>query len=385
MRPNDPICPGILPPVLRDAAFECAGESGAPIELAVVCALGAVSASLGKGLVVQSGERRTTRGNLYIIAGSPSGVGKSEVYREMLDPLLGFERELSAWWRDKARPKALAGKIVFGQLSASSKAALRKGQLAPVEAGERLLALERAAEQCDVLRLAPRLTVDDATPSSLVSVLGHSGGTLLWASPDARQLLKRMSRVDSAEESLLLKAFSGDPIFVHRMTRDPTEIPSPALSCLMLSQPKAVEAFRRKAIASESGLSGRFLFAKPGGLQEIGRPPAPKDPDTVRERYAKLIGELIETYKFSDAARTVVPSGVAKEMLQDFGERCGALASSANTEGEREIFVRRGEQAWRLALALHAARHGLRSSTTVMDGASANSAISLLERLFPVE
>lgn len=72
-------------------------------------ALAAIATSAGSGIEIISGTRRTTRANLFILLGVSSGVGKSEVFRDMLEPVLSFEAALHRWWEEMPAVKARAG------------------------------------------------------------------------------------------------------------------------------------------------------------------------------------------------------------------------------------------------------------------------------------
>lgn len=62
-----------------------------PDNLSGACVLGILSASLGKGIQVQSGPDRLTRGNLYIVLSALSGTGKSEAFRHAAAPFQSIE------------------------------------------------------------------------------------------------------------------------------------------------------------------------------------------------------------------------------------------------------------------------------------------------------
>lgn len=57
-----------LPESIRDMARAIAETERTPAALAGVCTLGFLSASIGRGLQIQSGPARFTRGSLYLLA-----------------------------------------------------------------------------------------------------------------------------------------------------------------------------------------------------------------------------------------------------------------------------------------------------------------------------
>lgn len=84
-----------------------------PAALTGVCVLGFLSASIGKGLHVQSGPARFTRGNLDLLASAESGSGKSETFRHAAKPSFEFEAELLATWKANVLPGLAAEKDIL--------------------------------------------------------------------------------------------------------------------------------------------------------------------------------------------------------------------------------------------------------------------------------
>ena len=87
-----------LPPAVEAMARAIAEAERAPESLAGCCVLGILSAAIGAGLHVDSGRQRVTRGNLYIVASAESCSGKSEIFRQAVQPFSEFERALIEAW-----------------------------------------------------------------------------------------------------------------------------------------------------------------------------------------------------------------------------------------------------------------------------------------------
>jgi hypothetical protein len=79
--PANPFPTHCLPPPIAAMASAISQSVLVPERLSGCCVLGILSASLGKGIQVQSGSDRCTRGNLYLMASADSGTGKSETFR----------------------------------------------------------------------------------------------------------------------------------------------------------------------------------------------------------------------------------------------------------------------------------------------------------------
>jgi hypothetical protein len=347
----------------------------------VVSSLIAVSASLGKGLVVQSGINRQTRGNLYVVIGATSGTGKSEVFRDMLGPLVSFEANLHLWWQTEASPRARAGnELLKAKISGiRSHARKRTPSLAHFRA---MQAAEQSRDLCQSYMEPPCLLADDATPEALAEVMSRSHESIAAVSADARYMLKRLSRADSKEENFLLKAFSGDLALTSRVTRRSIRLGSPCLTVFLLTQCDAYRSFMDQAVRNRSGLLPRFLHAEFECSDPLPVSIQLDDARSVRRDYETHIGELIESFRFEDNAAVVTPSSEASAFLRDI-EQTARSAAISDDSIRGEIHRRRAEQTWRVALCLHAAAHGRRSAVEQLSIDHARSAAAIVETMAP--
>ena len=100
----------LLPAPFAAMAKAIVETARVPPSLAGCCVLGAISASTGSGLRVNSGPERHTHTNLYILASAVSGSGKSEAFRLALAPFFEAEMEEINQWRESTFPAATAEK-----------------------------------------------------------------------------------------------------------------------------------------------------------------------------------------------------------------------------------------------------------------------------------
>ena len=120
-------CMGSLPPILLDRIRLCSFERQVPPEIPLMVALAAIATSAGgAGIEIISGTRRTTRANLFVLLGVSSGVGKSEVFRDMLEPVLSFEAALHRWWEEIPAVKARAGEELLKARVSDMRTEIRK-------------------------------------------------------------------------------------------------------------------------------------------------------------------------------------------------------------------------------------------------------------------
>jgi hypothetical protein len=141
-------------------------------------------------------------------------------------------------------------------------------------------------------------------------------------SPDAGEiinnLLGRYSKLNRTEETLYLKAYSGDPCKVDRKTRPPVHLKTPCIAVLWLVQPDKLDTLLSEKTLAEGGLVPRFLachsHAEP---QQIGEDPLCIAIAT-REAYHRVIKDLIVAYRLSGQVYTVIPTEEAKKRRLSF-------------------------------------------------------------------
>ena len=368
-----------VPKVLADRALLCARERGVPVEIPLLVGLSAVATAIGKGLVVRSGRERFTRGNLFILIGTASGIGKSEVFRDIFEPVLDFDAELSSWWQKAPVVRARAGEELLKAQISGLRSTIRKFPDANMLIYERLQKAAHMREVCTHYYDAPSLLADDATSEALGDLMGRSNETISTVSADARYHLKRLSVANSKEESFYLKGFSGDLTLSSRITRKAVKLRAPCLSALFLTQRDAYRAFIRKAEMNRSGLLPRFLHCETAAVMTDEIPFDLRRAPRVRDEFAVRLRELIEAFRFEKDPAMVVPTAAAQAYLSDMEKECRSAAMEDESI-HGEILRRRAEQTWRIALCLHLARHGNASALHPFELKDAEAAAQIVTR-----
>lgn len=347
-----------LPPVLLERAHLCAFERKVPLEIPLMTGLAAIAASVGPGVEVVSGKNRTTRANLYILLGVSSGIGKSEVFRDMLGPLLDFENGLHEWWEEEPSVKARAGEELLKARVTNVRSCIRKFPAANSMAlFKDLQSTERKRAICRDYLSPPSLLADDSTSEALAQLMARSNESIATVSADARYFLKRLSTPNTKEESFFLKAFSGDLALTDRVSRNSVRLRRPCLTALLLTQRDAYRGFIQKAQLNRSGLLPRFLHAEIDHRHyqpvQIDR----RSQSRIRTAYAERIRELIEAFRFESSPEIVEASKDTMRYISEIENKCRSAATSDESLNG-EILRRRAEQIWRVSLCLHLVRHG---------------------------
>ena len=373
-----------FPPAMADMARAIAHTERTPEPLAGCCVLGIVSASIGAGLQVKSGPDRFTRGNLFLMASAESGSGKSETFRHAVKPLQEFERAAVEHWRMNTKPKVDTEKAILesriaqlkkeaGRATDSIEREAVRGELEQATAD-----LMQAEQECH----APALCVEDITTERLAVMLANNDEQLASISPDAgsivNNLLGRYSKLDRTDEGIYLKAFSGDYCRVDRQGREPVTLQRPCLVALWLVQPDKVETLLDEQSLTDGGLIPRLLVchtrAQPrpivDGIQGI--------PAATAEAWGNLVRQNIRAFRLASEPVAIEPSPEAWQAMKDHfnhivERRLGDLRDVST------FAARWNEQAWRIAMCIHAGLHIERAGERGLDVDTARKAIALAD------
>ena len=307
-----------LPPLVEAMAKEVCATERVPESLVGCCALGILSASIGAGLAVQSASNRVTRGNIYVLASAESGSGKSETFRHMAKPFQQFEMDRIERWKEQDRPDAIAKRELLEVDIKECKKQYAKER--DNDINEEVKKFELEMEELERRLDMPTLTCEDITSEKLADLLSKNDEQLASLSSDALSivniLLGRYNKLDRTDESLYLKAFSGDPCVVHRMSRDPISLESPCLTALWLTQPDKLQSLLDERSLNEGGLIPRILACHTNcEPREIGKNP-PSISISVEKAYAGLIFCLLETYRLAHERFTIEPTSEALRSAQ---------------------------------------------------------------------
>jgi hypothetical protein len=369
-----------LPPLVEAMAKQVCATERVPESLVGCCALGILSASLGAGLAVQSARNRVTRGNIYLLVSAESGSGKSETFRHMAKPFQLFEMDRIKRWKELERLDAIAKREL---LEVDIKKCKKQyAEQRDDDICEEVKKFELEMEELQKRLDAPTLSCEDVTTEKLADLLSKNDEQLASLSPDAlsivNNLLGRYNKLDRTDEGLYLKAYSGDPCQVHRMSREPISLESPCLTALWLTQPDKVQSLLDERSLNEGGLIPRILACHTDcEPREIGKNP-PSIPTSVEKAYAGLIFDLLETCRLAKERFTIAPTSQALEALNDHHD-----AIVKRRRGElRDVTsyaARWNEQAWRITVCLHAGTYGNQAYEHQVELETAQRAIELAD------
>ena len=258
-------------------------------DMPAFCALGVLSLCLQKKFVVCVNADWQEPINLYLLVVADPSERKSPCLKQMIAPVLDYEE---MWNRDHKEEIETSQEIkdTLRLKRADVKKLMSKGKATETDLQD---AIKQDLEYIPMDNL--QLFTDNVTPEKLSSDIAAHGGAYSIMSAEGGVFQNFAGRYSGSTNcDTLLKAYTADPIRVDRMTRVGETIPDPALTILVMMQPKVLSTLMTNEDFLGCGLNARILYSIPKSL--IGKRkvnPPPVSPE-VREIYEALIFSLLE-------------------------------------------------------------------------------------------
>jgi len=279
-------------------------------EMACVLLLGALGAVFQKKYSVESINKNLEQLSIYAVAISPPAERKSEVIRYIIAPYLRYQdnynhvnqKEIS---ESEAKRKGL-------------KAALNRAEGDTDGSEEKQEILTNAQFEYDNFKIKSPLTLlaDDTTTEALISLMAKNGERMFIASGEGGVFSNMKGRYRSGDDmEIYLKGHSGDYISVHRKSREPEILRSPALSMAICLQPYIVKTLLDEENTGK-GLTGRIVFAYPAARAGTRKAKTETPPD--KEQYNKVILAALEKTVAMDKEKTIRLSDKADKFAEEY-------------------------------------------------------------------
>ncbi len=294
-----------------------------PVDLPAMLVLSVGGASLAKRIVVHVRGDHREPVNLFTAVALPPANRKSQVFREVTEPLVRFERqevERLAPMIDKNRNE----RIILEESLKHARKQAGKAKNGEDREGYKEQAKELLEELSKLgILTSPQYIGDDATPESVALLLHDNAGRFALLSPEGDVFDLMAGRYSSGAPNLgvYLKGHAGDDIRVNRANRDfPARyIHKPALSIGLAVQPEVLRGLTLKKGFRGRGLLGRFLYSIPQSLlghRKIN--PSPVD-SKIAAMYQKQILDALRLKPNIDADNNPCPHivTVGSDALQE--------------------------------------------------------------------
>ncbi len=356
-----------------------------PLALPSICCLGTLSAAIGPFVRIRSTPQGDTCGaNLFLLAGAESSSGKSIPFKRITKPFFQYESELREAFAKEVYPE-LKSEVDF--LEAEKKGILNKATRGKgaMEDRESLVTIEARLNELKHKLESPRLFCGDSTSPALIRLMARQHGTSLSSmSDDARTIMEMIegkhNKGSNADDSFFIHAWTGSKYAFDRVTeRENLVIDAPWLSAMWFVQPDKLTSLSENVETFSSGFFQRLLVCNSGAtpLKFSGR----KDcfSVAVESAWEELVKMLLETYRRREDCEALIvePSPEAEERLRNYQNSCVDLQLSTYSDIPT-IAGKWGENAWRIALNLHMAEHGVNAIETDLNYDTAERAIQIM-------
>ena len=256
--------------------------------------------------------KNTEQLSIYAVAISPPAERKSEVIRFIIAPFLNYQNTYNS-----------KNKVAISQSKAdykSLRAALNRAEskIDGTKEKDDLLMKAQVAYDSFEPKHALTLMADDTTSEALITLMADNGECILIASGEGGVFSNMKGRYKSGgdEIEIYLKGHSGDYISVHRKSREPEELHSPAISMAICVQPYVIHKIVMDDENTGKGLTGRIVFAYPAA--RAGTRKAISDTQPIHKKYDSVIFYTLEKIIAMDETKTLILSDEAKKYAEEY-------------------------------------------------------------------
>jgi hypothetical protein len=242
----------VLPLAIRTPVEDWMRHLKMPALLPVMCALGALSVGVGRGVKAFSNVGRTF-GNIFALLGADSGTGKTLVYDAAFAPLVEIQHGLVEAAKDinaGLMAELALLKVSIGVLQNSYKAAqggnTKLSETEKKNAKEKLAALyKEQADLEDKLKHTCRVWTSDFTSEALGGLLEHNNEVIGVCSDEGGialyNMLGRYTEGNVTDDILLCKCFSVNSHPIDRIGRGQILLKEPCIALLLIVQPDLLQ------------------------------------------------------------------------------------------------------------------------------------------------
>ena len=264
----------------------------------------------------------TEHGPIWVTIAAPPGERKTAIKNVMAAPL-------------EAATSALVAEAMVGRderlalLKAATKAqnkaenvlaeAMNGGDPDAIATAEDTLRARTEDVTARAVSALPKLVGDDATSAALHDELAAQGGRFALMVPEGTGLFHRLLTGNGESLAPYLAGHGGDALRRSLVSRKVATVEDPALTVLVMVQPKVLADKGSDDTLTWSGFADRFLYVAPASVltpAHAGPRPAP-DAFTEAE-YAGRIMAMVETLWPLEAPRVLTLTDDAKRALTEF-------------------------------------------------------------------
>jgi hypothetical protein len=287
-----------LPDWLRSFVLAEAEATQTPVDMAVMFVLAALATVVAGHVHIEPMAGWREGLNVFIAVAMEPGSRKSAVHRDVISPIVSYERVLVELAQPDISEQATIRRIAEASLAKAEKAAASTtDRIERLALEEEARNLASALDRIDVAA-PPRMFTADVTPEKLASLLHENGGRMAVLSAEGGIFDIMAGRYSSGIPNIdvYLSGHAGDPIRVDRRGRPSEFVDRPALTIGLAVQPFLLARAARVSDFAGRGLLDRFLYAIPSGTVGYRRTDAPPVPEAIRELYDTSLRALAASF-----------------------------------------------------------------------------------------
>ncbi|MFI1937711.1 DUF3987 domain-containing protein [Streptomyces purpureus] len=305
-----------------------------PVDLVAFGALATISTATGGRRRVQVKADWQESTALYLAALADSSEKKTPALNAAAAPLRAVEHELIEIARPEVEATAQEIRITAARMSKAEQNAANASPDKRTEAeADAEAARVKLVELGDTPEL-PRLLVRDITLEALAKRMYEQGGRIGSLASEGglfKVAAGLYGNKGQANTDLLLEAYTGGPYTIDRAGRSSARMSHTFLALGLIVQPGIVSGLEKQNPEfRQSGLLGRFLYAKPGPT-DVDTFDSPPIPPHVTSAYDHRIRDLIKrVWNTPDVLTMELPAPAR----QAFGEFYNAFARRRKPGGD---------------------------------------------------
>ncbi|HRQ87174.1 MAG TPA: DUF3987 domain-containing protein, partial [Bacteroidia bacterium] len=258
------------------------------------------------------------------------------------------------------------------------EAKLRKAEKAETLSEHEVCKLIQERQTLERKMHGSRAMVEDCTQEALEQVLSQQDGVVALISTDGRKVVKNLlgrHRNGSMEEDIYIKAWSGDPFSVDRITRGGIPpVREPCLSMYLALQPDLFgQIFRPELVVS--GFAARLLPVRACEGFDV-RPSSRQYDPGILSAYSQHLRAAFGHYRACQRPLRFQMSPEARTIMDGFFHE--AMARVGADPVLAPLYRRWAEQACRIAVCIQIAFWGREAHARPLHGYFAQKAVELM-------
>lgn len=269
-----------------------------PIDMPSVSTLAAASLCAQRKFNVHPNALHYEPVNLYTAIVAKPSERKSPTIALTMAPIYRYQREENARRRARVEEYRTKKELLQRRIESIKKISTsgKKAQTASLNAADDIMLLFRELEDLEKDAIDYiSLTADDITMEALTSKLVANGEKMALVSSEGGlfNVLSGLYTGGISNIDIILKAWSGDHVEVDRKGRGSEVLLNPALTILLMVQPKVLEAVMNNVEFAGRGLNARFMYSIPMSIVGARVFDAPDIPQQVIDDYNNLLLRIL--------------------------------------------------------------------------------------------